>query len=148
MKGAPGGPRIVNTPGPDGIASPTRTNGWPLIFTWLGDSGPMGNGYGTPESELTIRQVEPHMASGIPLAVGPPGGIIVIVPVSGGPAAPGASETEHPIVTGGPGIAFLFSPEWPEIASRFTSPIRANQRYEVSANHKPIRRPSLVPLLS
>jgi hypothetical protein len=71
---------------------------------WLGVSGPIGNVYGTPETELTIMQTEPGTASGIPLAVGPPGVITVMVPVSGGPATPGETTTEHPIVTGGPGI--------------------------------------------
>lgn len=107
MNGAAGGPRMVITPGPEGIASPTRTSGWPLIRTWLGVSGPIGNVYGTPETELIIMQTEPGMASGIPFAVGPPGGMTVIVPVSGGPAIPGETTTEHPILTGGPGIFFF-----------------------------------------
>ena len=64
----------------------------------------MGKVYGIPESELIIMHIEPVIARGIPLAVGPPGGIIVMVPLSGAPATPGDSTTAHPIVTGGPGI--------------------------------------------
>jgi hypothetical protein len=52
-----------------------------------------------------MLQIEPGTASGIPPAVGPPGGIVVMIPVSGGPESPGESITEHPIVTGGPGIS-------------------------------------------
>jgi hypothetical protein len=44
IKGAAGGPIIVKIPGPEGIVSPIRTNGCPLIFTWLGDNGPIGSG--------------------------------------------------------------------------------------------------------
>jgi hypothetical protein len=51
-----------------------------------------------------MLQIEPGIASGMLLHVGPPGGIVVIVPVSGGPESPGERTTEHPIVTGGPGI--------------------------------------------
>ena len=95
------------TPGPDGIESPMRTSGWPLILAWLGVSGPIGSGYGNPQTELIMMQTDPGIASGIPLAVGPPGGMTVIVPVSGGPDKPGETTTEQPIVTGGPGIEFL-----------------------------------------
>jgi hypothetical protein len=49
-------------------------------------------------------QMEPTIASGCPPVVGPPGGITVMVPLSGGPDKPGDKTTEHPIVTGGPGI--------------------------------------------
>jgi len=104
INGAAGGPRIVKTPGPEGIISPRRTSAWPLIRAWLGDNGPIGNGYGIPLNELIIVQMAPVIAKGIPLAVGPPGGIIVRVPLSGGPAAPGESKTAQPIVTGGPGM--------------------------------------------
>lgn len=96
-------------PGPEGIESPIRTSGWPLIVAWLGVKGPIGNGYGNPQTELIMMQVEPGIASGIPLAVGPPGGMTVIVPLSGGPDRPGETTTEHPIVTGGPGISIFLS---------------------------------------
>jgi hypothetical protein len=102
--GAAGGPRIVMIPGPEGIASPMRTSGWPLLLAWLGVSGPIGITYGNPQTELIMLQIEPGSARGMPFAVGPPGGIIVIVPVSGGPERPGESITAQPIVTGGPGI--------------------------------------------
>src|SRR5687767_14967695 len=52
-----------------------------------------------------MLQIEPGIASGMPLAVGPPGGMVVIIPVSGGPDRPGERTTEQPIVTGGPGIS-------------------------------------------
>jgi len=60
-----------------------------------------------PDSELIIVQTEPTIARGWPDAVGPPGGITVMVPLSGTPAIPGASTTAHPIVTGNPGMVFL-----------------------------------------
>ncbi len=59
--------------------------------------------------ELTIKHMEPTIASGMPPDVGPPGGIKVMVPLSGTPAGPGDTITAHPIVTGGPGMFFLLS---------------------------------------
>jgi hypothetical protein len=67
----------------------------------------MGKGYGIPDNELTIRQMEPDVARGNPLAVINGGRIVMIVPVSGGPAAPGVITTAAPIVTGGPGIVLF-----------------------------------------
>ena len=74
---------------------------------WLNDRGPIGNMYGKPHTELIIMQIEPTIASGCPPVVGPPGGITVMFPLSGGPDEPGDKTTEHPIVTGGPGIFLL-----------------------------------------
>jgi hypothetical protein len=39
------------------------------MFTEPDPPAPMGNGYGTPETELIIWQILPMVASGIPLAV-------------------------------------------------------------------------------
>lgn len=49
-------------------------------------------------------QIEPLVAKGIPLARITGGKITMIVPVSGGPDAPGLTITMAPILTGGPGI--------------------------------------------
>ncbi|HYN82257.1 MAG TPA: hypothetical protein VES88_12195 [Gemmatimonadaceae bacterium] len=103
--GDAGGPIMVSTPGAPGMASPTRTNGWPPAFTMLGMSDPITSGYGTPVTELTIVHMAPAKASGIPFANGPPGGIMVITPVSGAIAIPGETTTLHPMVTGHPGIS-------------------------------------------
>jgi hypothetical protein len=46
---------------------------------------------------------DPVVASGIPPAVTVGGKMVTIVPVSGGPDAPGVRMTLQPIVTGGPG---------------------------------------------
>jgi hypothetical protein len=64
----------------------------------------MTSGYGNPKTELIIRQMDPTVASGIPLAVISGGSITRILPVSGGPKAPGLTMTIAPMVTGGPGI--------------------------------------------
>jgi hypothetical protein len=68
---------------------------------------PMGSGYGAPLTELIIWQMDPPVASGMPVAVAALWVIAVIIPVSGGPAAPGLKITLHPIVTGLPGISLL-----------------------------------------
>src|SRR5262245_33535388 len=60
-----------------------------------------------PVSELIIWQVEPTVASGMPLAVTKGMGTEIRTPVSGGPAAPGVKVTEAPMVTGGPGMVLL-----------------------------------------
>ena len=49
-------------------------------------------------------QIDPLVASGIPLASMNGGRIAMITPVSGGPVAPGVITTVAPIETGGPGI--------------------------------------------
>ena len=67
--------------------------------------GPIGNGYGTPESEFTIWQMLPTVANGIPPAVTTAWVMTEMIPESGGPAAPGLNMTAHPIETGGPGIS-------------------------------------------
>src|SRR5207248_433103 len=103
-KGAAGGPSTVSTPGGEGMLSPRRTSPIPLTSTPLLPSGPITSGYGTPETELTIWQIEPATASGIPLAVTAVCGIWTITPLSGGPAAPGVTTTAQPMETGGPGI--------------------------------------------
>jgi hypothetical protein len=51
-------------------------------------------------------QIDPAVASGIPLAVMTGGIMAMIVPVSGGPDAPGLTITIAPMLTGGPGISF------------------------------------------
>jgi hypothetical protein len=53
---------------------------------------------------LIIRQIEFAVASGMPPAVMNGGRTTRIVPLSGGPEAPGVTNTEQPIVTGGPGM--------------------------------------------
>jgi hypothetical protein len=68
---------------------------------------PTGNGYGAPLTELIIWQMDPPVARGMPAAVAALCVIAVIIPVSGGPAAPGLNTTLHPIVTGLPGISLL-----------------------------------------
>jgi hypothetical protein len=62
-----------------------------------------------PDNELIIWQSEPAVASGNPLAVMTGGKMVMMAPISGGPAAPGVIITAAPIVTGGPGIVFLSS---------------------------------------
>lgn len=53
-------------------------------------------------------QIDPLVASGIPLAVTNGGSTKMIVPVSGGPDAPGLTITIAPMLTGGPGILLPF----------------------------------------
>lgn len=95
---------IIITPGPDGIWSPMRTSGWPEIVIPLEPPGPIGSGYGAPETELIIWQIEPLVASGCPFAVTFVCSTVVMTPLSGGPAAPGVRTTEQPMLTGAPGI--------------------------------------------
>jgi hypothetical protein len=104
MNGAAGGPSTNKMPGGVGMRSPMRTSARPLTVTPLLANGPMTSGYGNPHTELIIRHIEPAVASGIPAAVITGGKMAMIVPISGGPDAPGVIITEHPIVTGGPGI--------------------------------------------
>src|SRR5712691_9923958 len=108
MNGAAGGPRIVRMPGGLGMLSPMRTSACPLTLTPVLANGPITSGYGKPQTELIIRQMEPDVASGIPLAVMNGGSTTRMAPVSGGPDAPGLTITEHPIVTGDPGITLLY----------------------------------------
>jgi hypothetical protein len=61
----------------------------------------------TPETELTIKQRDPAVARGIPFTVIEGGNMVMIVPISGGPEAPGVIITDAPMVTGDPGINFL-----------------------------------------
>ena len=56
-------------------------------------------------------QIEPAVASGIPPAVMNGGKTTMIVPVSGGPDAPGLTITIAPMLTGGPGIRLLYAGE-------------------------------------
>jgi hypothetical protein len=51
-----------------------------------------------------MRHIDPLVASGIPPAVIKGGNITRMLPVSGGPDAPGLTITMAPIVTGDPGI--------------------------------------------
>ena len=111
MNGAAGGPRIVRIPGGLGMLSPMRTNARPLTETPVLASGPITIGYGKPQTELTIMQIDPVVASGIPLAVMNGGNTAMIEPVSGGPDAPGLTITIAPILTGGPGMHLLHAGE-------------------------------------
>jgi hypothetical protein len=52
-----------------------------------------------------MAQIDPAVASGMPPAVRNGGKMPTMVPLSGGPAAPGVTITAAPIVTGGPGMA-------------------------------------------
>src|SRR5262245_20393339 len=65
---------------------------------------PIGSGYGAPDNEFTIWQIDPVVAMGSPLAAAFVCVITEMTPVSGGPAAPGDNSTAHPTETGGPGI--------------------------------------------
>ena len=84
--------------------SPTRTSALPLTVMPVEASGPMASGYGTPVTELTIWQIEPATASGMPLAVTNGLRDWMITPVSGAPAIPGVTITAQPMLTGGPGM--------------------------------------------
>jgi hypothetical protein len=96
---------IVSMPEPERIESPTRTSPWPSTVTPVeAPRLPIGSGYGAPETELTIWQIDPAVASGIPDAVTVACRIVRITPLSGAPAAPGERTTAQPMVTGGPGI--------------------------------------------
>ena len=57
-----------------------------------------------PETEFTIWQIEPAVASGSPDAVAVVCSTATMTPLSGGPAAPGERTTTQPMETGGPGI--------------------------------------------
>src|SRR5262245_23728917 len=103
MNGAAGGPRIVITPGGVGMLSPILTSAFPLTLTPVLANGPITSGYGKPQTELIIMQIEPAVASGNPLARMNGGRTAMIVPVSGGPDAPGLIMTIAPMLTGGPG---------------------------------------------
>jgi hypothetical protein len=65
---------------------------------------PIVSGYGAPLTELTIWQIEPDVASGIPDAVSVVCSTDTMTPLSGAPAAPGVRTTAQPMETGGPGI--------------------------------------------
>src|SRR5687768_922288 len=67
-------------------------------------SEPIVSGYGAPDTEFTIWQSEPVVASGWPTAVTVLCSTLVMRPLSGGPAAPGETTTAQPMVTGGPGM--------------------------------------------
>jgi hypothetical protein len=95
---------MVRIPGGLGMLSPTRTKGCPPTIAPVLASGPITSGYGNPQTELIMRQIDVDVANGIPPPVITGGRITRIVPVSGGPEAPGVTMTEQPIVTGGPGI--------------------------------------------
>jgi hypothetical protein len=102
--GVAGGPSMLSTPGGEGMMSPIRTSARPPMRTPLDPVGPITKGYGNPQTEFTIKQSEPDVASGNPPTVMTGGKMPTIVPMSGGPEAPGVTITAHPIVTGGPGI--------------------------------------------
>ena len=65
-------------------------------------------------------QIEPAVASGIPLAVMNGGMTAMMVPVSGGPDAPGLIITIAPMLTGGPGTALLPTLPLPQKSLSFT----------------------------
>ena len=91
------------TPGPDGMLSPSRTSALPSTETPVdAPIPPIGSWYGTPLTELTIVQIDPVTASGMPFATAVVWVIVVITPESGGPPAPGDTVTAHPMLTGGP----------------------------------------------
>src|SRR5262245_33830383 len=103
--GAAGGPMMLSTPGPDGIRSPMRTSAWPSILNELEPPpGPIGSGYGAPLTEFTIWQMLPTVASGCPFAVTVACVMTLMIPLSGGPAAPGLRTTAQPMLTGGPAM--------------------------------------------
>lgn len=103
--GLAGGPSGVSIPGPDGMLSPIRTNGWPWMATPVdAPIDPIGSVYGAPDTELTMLHNDPATASGIPAASTALCGMVVMTPLSGAPAAPGLTMTAHPTVTGGPDI--------------------------------------------
>ena len=81
-----------------------RTSACPPIETDVEPPEPIGNGYGTPDNEFTIWQIDPTVAKGSPPPVAMDCTIALITPESGGPAIPGESNTAHPTETGGPGI--------------------------------------------
>jgi hypothetical protein len=110
MYGAAGGPKIVRIPGGLGMLSPIRTKASPPTVIPVLASGPITIGYGNPQTELIMRHKEPAVAKGIPPAVTTGGRISMIVPISGGPDAPGVTVTMQPIVTGGPGIDPPYGP--------------------------------------
>jgi hypothetical protein len=82
-----------------------RTSGCPAMVTEVDPPTlPIGSGYGTPETELTIWQMEPAVASGRPEAAALLCSTDTITPESGGPDAPGLRSTAQPMETGGPDI--------------------------------------------
>src|SRR5690242_6710873 len=107
MNGAAGGPRTNRIPGGVGIRSPIRTRLRPPTVTPADAGDPIIKGYGKPHTELIIIQREPDVASGISLAVITGGKIPTMVPISGGPEAPGVIITCAPTLTGDPGIVIL-----------------------------------------
>jgi hypothetical protein len=96
MKGAAGGPIIVIMPGGVGMLSPILTRDLPPAMTPLLARGPIGNIYGKPHTELIIMHSDPVVAKGKPLAVMTGGNMTMIVPISGGPDAPGEIITMAP----------------------------------------------------
>ena len=94
-------------PGGVGMLSTIRTSARPLTRTPVLASGPIISGYGTPLTELIIMQIEPLVANGIPPAVMNGGSTVMIVPLSGGPAAPGRDHHHCAIADGGAGHASL-----------------------------------------
>ena len=110
MNGAAGGPTTSRMPGGVGIRSPIRTRLRPPTVTPLEAGEPIMSGYGKPHTELIIRHMDPDIASGMPLAVITGGKIPTMIPMSGGPEAPGVIMTCAPMLTGDPGMAFLYGP--------------------------------------
>ncbi len=60
---------------------------------------------------MIIWQIDPATARGRPETVADVWGTEMIIPESGGPAAPGVRRTAHPMVTGKPGILNLLHGE-------------------------------------
>ena len=98
---------MVKMPGGVGMLSPILTRALPPIVAPLLARGPMTSGYGTPQTELIIWQSDPVVARGTPPAVIVGGKMAMMVPISGGPDAPGVMTTIAPIVTGDPGMEYL-----------------------------------------
>ena len=85
------------------MRSPIRNNDRPVTVTPLEPGVPTISGYGKPQTELIIMHSDPDVASGMPFAVITGGKTVMIVPMSGGPDAPGVIITCAPMLTGEPG---------------------------------------------
>jgi hypothetical protein len=130
---------MIRMPGGVGMRSARRTRPRPPTVTPLLATGPIGSGYGTPVTELIIKQIDPVVANGIPPAVISGGKMPRMVPVSGGPAAPGVIITEQPMLTGGPGIFSGFSGCGRE-SCLVSKKLRRKRSYPFDAHHRSLER--------
>lgn len=84
------------------MRSPILTKPCPAIVNVAElPTDPIGNTYGAPLRELIIWQSDPLTATGNPPAKTLVWKMVVIIPLSGGPATPGESKTAQPILTAG-----------------------------------------------